>query len=773
MALRYSAEFLLHLRESPLCTRPDNLPPVEDWMGATPEQLRAQSAKTTTDRTQRTTDVSLLDQGNRRPGPERHVSRNSANPEDIVFGPPRMAFSSARGNKSIDEKTLGMPDGQGRTGLRNRSGDLDGDRLRTSLRRNDADADNEGWSTVKPRKSFGAEGAERFHGKMGGNYRDEKRPQRDRDDREPTRDRPTRAFDSFTRDREATPETEPRPRNGAGRSKLDTWRSGNDAKEPVPAPEKRDRDRTKSWRDRDRDAEPSDEPRGGGRNTDRRWGRDRDQRNERDPEWLDEPQPEQREAHTQQDFQKWMEQMKAAKSGASTAAKPNANVLETVEAAKPPAPSPAVEAGPDKFFMAFGGTSSAALPVASPPEQKEAAPAAKAKPAGKSSRFTSFFAQPQADGRASAPTATPPTAPPFQSPIPISMAGPGHPSAPEEERQAFQQLLAKLQKQSMSATPPGASAFPVPQQGSLPDQGKKSAITSPEPFQQYGGDRRDGPMGRPSSQQPREILAPRPQPQTARPEQLLNELVGHHNRVSSQGSGRPEGGAARNNSNTEFLMNLMRPGLASQQQADQQARMQPQQPQPQKPAQMTPYNEREFEFPGVENRNTQRQGRNQPPPGFPMDDSFHGASDQEQRQNNQPPQILQRPPPPPGLNQMPPEWMARGQMPPPQQRGPMGPPPGLAGEPSRNMPVPHMFPPNFPPGAMPPPPEALGGMPPRNMPMPPPGFFAGPPPQGFLPPGLGGFNGPPGPESHGFGGSPFEGRGIPPAGNRGTNYGRP
>ncbi|KAJ6445030.1 kinase-like domain-containing protein [Purpureocillium lavendulum] len=755
MALRYSAEFLLHLRESPLCTRPDNLPPVEDWMGATPEQLRAQPVKTTTDRTQRTTDNPLVDQSNRRQGVERHVSRNSANPEDIVFGPPRMAFSSARGNKSIDDKTFGQLDG--RTGLRNRSGDLDVDRLRdgrsANLRRNDADQDSDGWSTVKPRKSFGAEGAERFHGKMGGNYRDEKRPPRDRDDREPTRDRPTRAFDSFVREREATPETEPRPRNGAGRSKLDTWRSGNDTKESAPTPEKRERDRTKSWRDRDRDTEPAEEQRGGGRNTDRRWGRDRDQRVERDPEWLDEPQPEQREAHTQQDFQKWMEQMKAAKSGASAAAaaatKPNPAVSETVEVAKPAAPSPAVEAGPDKFFMAFGGGSSASLPVASPPEQIEVAPAAKAKPAGKSSRFTSFFAQPQPDGRTRQ----------------------GHPSAPDDERQAFQQLLAKLQKQSMSATPPGASPFPLPQQGNHLDQSKKSAITSPEPFQQYGGDRRDGPMGRPPSQQPREILAPRPQPQTARPDQLLNELVGHHNRVSSQGSGRADPGAARNNSNTEFLMNLMRPGLATQQ-SDHQVRMQQQQQQqPQKPAQMTPYSEREMEFPGVENRNSQRQGRNQPPPGFPMDDSFHGA-DQEQRQN-QPPQILQRPPPPPGLNQMPPEWMTRGQMPPPQQRGPMGPPPGLAGEPNRNMPVPHMFPPNFPPGAMPPPPEALGGMPPRNMPMPPPGFFAGPPPQGFLPPGLGAFNGPPGPESHGFGGSPFEGRGMPPAGNRGTSYGRP
>lgn len=33
MAERYSAEFLLHLRQSPLCVKPPNLPPPEEWMG--------------------------------------------------------------------------------------------------------------------------------------------------------------------------------------------------------------------------------------------------------------------------------------------------------------------------------------------------------------------------------------------------------------------------------------------------------------------------------------------------------------------------------------------------------------------------------------------------------------------------------------------------------------------------------------------------------------------------------------------------------------------
>ncbi|KJK78435.1 hypothetical protein H634G_06133 [Metarhizium anisopliae BRIP 53293] len=797
MATRYSADFLLHLRQSPLCTRPANLPPAEEWMGQTLEQLQRQNVKPSNDRP-RTNDLSLLDQANRRPGLDRHVARNSANPDDIVFGPPRMAFSSARGNKAVENDKSGRDsDSPGRITFRNR-GDNDGDRFRDgrsnpARRRGDGDQDGDGWNMVKPRKSFGAEGAERFHGKMGGNFREERRPTRDtisnKDDRENGRERPARPFDGFTRDKDAA-DTEGRPpRNGLNRNKADNWRT-TESNEAPPMPEKRDRDRTKSWRDRDRDAEPSDD-RGAGRNNDRRWGRDRDQRNERDPEWLDEP-ADAREAHTQQDFQKWMEQMKKAKSGSSSSAKATDTPAEPPKPSLPVAP---VETGPDKFFLAFGGTS-ASTDVTSPSEPKDSA-SSKSKTSGKSSRFTSFFSQPQGDSRPRTEASTPLAGPPVNGPGSTAGSAPvppgvlaallgsvpsqeaAHSGAPDEERQAFQSLLAKLQKQSVSATPPGPSPFAAPPQSK--PLGNKNSMGSPEPLHQYGAGPRDASLGRPPSQQPhQEILAPRPQ-QSARPEQLLQDLAGHHQRVSSQGStNRAEPNAARNNSNTEFLMNLMR--MAPDAHRPDQGRVASQsQPQIQKHSPLPPFNDREQEFPGRENRNNERALRPQPPPGFPMDESFHGL-ERESRQA-QPTQILQRPPPP-GLDQMPPNWMAgAAQMPPPQQRGgPMLPPPGLAGGlggpggPNRNMPMPPMFPPNFPPGAMPPPPpEAMGGMPPRNMPPPPPGFFSGPPPHGFLPPGLGGFNGPP-PGPEGFGGPPFETRGMPPsAGNngRGAAYGRP
>ncbi|CAM1511787.1 Fc.00g093000.m01.CDS01 [Cosmosporella sp. VM-42] len=783
MAVRYSAEFLLHLRESPLCTRPPNLPPSEEWMGAPSEpNLRSQN-KTTADRP-RTNDNPLLDQTNRRPGLDRHVSRNSANPEDIVFAPPRMAFASARGNKSLenDKGIKEAVEGQSRFGnFRSRNGDTDAERFRegrntNSFRRRDGDQESEGWSTVKPRKSFGHEGAERFHGRMGGNFRDERRQPKEREERETTsRDRPLRNFDSFSREKEAD-EGDARPNNGLGRNKSESWFKPEPKETHVP--EKRERiDKAKSWRDRDnRDVEPA-EDRNSGRTHGGRWGRE--QRVEREPEWFDEAVEDQPEAHTQQDFQKWMESMKTKNSSSGPSKTVTVETAEAIiEAEKPPVQSaPAVESGPDKFFMAFA--SNAGLDTATTPgELKETSN--KSKPAGKSSRFTSFFSQPQEEARGRTEPPTPmadiplnggnggmPPMPPMPSmpPMPMGM-GAGQPPAPEEERQAFQQLLAKLQKQTMSATPPGPSPFAAPPQGTPTDNGRKSAITSPEsPFQQYGADRRmEMPMGRPPPQHAQEILAPRPQQQSARPEQLLQDLVSQHQRATSQGSGRPD--TARNNSNTEFLMNLMRAPPDQQRSEQFMMRMQ----QPQKQPQMPPPNEREPDFLRDNRGPPQRQMRPQPPPGFPTDEPFQHA-DPDQRPN-QPTQILQRPPPPPGLDQMPPNWMPGGQMPPPQQRGPMFPPPGLAGGPNRNIPMPHMFPPNFPPGAMPPP-EAMG-MPPRNMPPPPPGFFGGPP-HAFLPPGLGGFNGPLGPDSHAFAGGPFEGRGMPPAGNpgRGPQYGRP
>ncbi|KAJ3472889.1 hypothetical protein NLG97_g10653 [Lecanicillium saksenae] len=336
----------------------DGLPAAEEWMGAPAEQQPRTQSKTLNDRP-RNGDGSSIDQTNRRSGAERHMSRNSANPDEIVFAPPRINFSSSR-SKLLDGDKAAKELEQGRFGgIRSSDNDRARDgRGNTLRRRGDSDYDGEGWSTVKPRKSFGAEGAERFSGKMGGNYRDEVKS----GDRDGNKDRQSKTADAFGRDKDR--DADGRTRNGLGR-KMEPWNK-SESNADGTAPERRDRDRTKSWRDRDPEA--SADNRGG----DRRWGRDREQRAERDPEWFDEPAKEPRDVHTQQDFQKWMEQMKKAKNAQENQA------AETLEPEKPVRSAPAIEQGPDKFFMAFGGGAS----IDPKPQTEQPEAASKPKGAG-------------------------------------------------------------------------------------------------------------------------------------------------------------------------------------------------------------------------------------------------------------------------------------------------------------------------------------------------------------------------------------------------------
>ncbi|KAF4901523.1 hypotheticall protein [Colletotrichum fructicola] len=762
MALQYTAEFLVHLRESPLCVKPPNLPPAEDWMGPPPDNTRTQNNNTKTTDNRRSHDNPLLDQTNRRPATDRHAPRNSANPDEIILGPPRTAFASATlrnsGGKPFEnDKDLKNADSPGRFNFRNRNGDTpEPERFRDSRnsnfrRRGDNDQDNEGWSTVKPRKSFGHEGAERFHGRMGaggGDRLPNDRRTRDRD-AEGNRERPQRNLDHHEKDKDHD-EAEPRPRNGLSRGKSEPWfKNDTPAASEKPPMTARERiDRAKSWRDRDRDSAPPEE-KPSGRNYERRWDRG-DHRAEREPEWFDEPAGEKAGGHTEEDFKKFMESMKASRKAPAEDKAP-ALAEAAIKAEQPAvASAPAVEIGPDQFFLKFAST--AGLDVAgSPSEPKKEAPAAKPKTGGgKSSRFTSFFNAPQEDPNRKLHT---------EPPTPMAGLPIGGPSMPGQahdgEKEAFQALLMKLQRSNIQSTPPAQQPFQEPPSLSR-EQTHSSAVASPEPFQQYGGER--PPNVRPpmpqGSMSMSDILAPRPmmpgQQPAARQDQLLQELVGQRHQASSSGSGRMEPNQGRNLSNTEFLMNLMR-AQPEPPRTEQQLLMR--MPQPQRAAQIPHAQEREPDF--IQGgRGSQRQMRGQAPPGF-MDDGFHHP---EPEARMQPTQILQRPPPPPGLDQMNPNWMqggGPGPIPPPQQRS-MIPPPGLAGGPGRNHPMGGMFPPNFPPGAFPP--DGMGGPPSRNMP-PPPGFFGGPPPGFIPPPGMPGFPGPPGPEAHGF---PFDGRMPPP-----------
>lgn len=591
------------------------------------------------------------------------------------------------------------------------------------------------------------------------------RRQRDQDDRE-NGERPRRTFGEFAKEKEEDEVGDKHRRNGLNKSRADQpWLRDNEA---VPSRERFDR--SKSWRDRaadDHQAEPH-QGRPRERGFERRWDRDRDHRQEREPEWLDEPVEEQPQAHTQEDFKKFMDSMKAGKSSTKTEPAPTSAIEvsappEKVEVEKTKVKlTPAIESGPDKFFAAFAQSTSIENPGSASEAVKEnTIPMSKPKTG---SRFQNFFSSQQEESRR-------PPEPPMPADVSAPQAGEANPNpnpnpffalagaqnnggSDAAEKVAFQALLQKLQKQTLQATTPPTGTFAGPP--SQPSQSIQSghAIASPASHHPYGHERREEPLTR-GLPQNQDIHAPRPQvhpqyaPGVRTEQQMLQELIGQRHPGQSQSAGRPDQPSRNSNSNAEFLMTLMQ-GARGAPEAQRNEQIAMRMPQPSRPAQILPTPDREIDFQHERSTPHHQVGRPTNLPSFFDEPPIHHREQDNRPQ--QPTHILQRQVPP-GLDQMhPAAWMQNNaqQMPPPGR--PMIPPPGLAGNP-RNGPMPGGFPPNFPVGAFPP--EGIAG-PPRNM-APPPGFFGGPPPPGFIPPGMGGFQG--GPENVAFG---FDHRGMPP-----------
>jgi len=641
------------------------------------------------------------------------------------------------------------------------------------IRRTDGE-DSEGWSTVKPRKSFGTEGAERFTGRMGVQDRRFK----DKEERD-AKDKP-RTFESFSRDVKDGKDTDHEERdnrvarNGIGRGRNEpTWREreANKEKDNDVPPVPRDRnsngdrlaDRNRGWREKDRE-DTAD--RGGRRNDqrergDRNWGRER--REDKDPEWMDEPLEEKSQARTQEDFQKWKEQMHLDKgSKQPTPAvdemfKPDAGAsFFGLEKEKVDTPL-AIDSGPDKFFGMWGAKEE----VATDSTAEKEGPV-KAKTTGKASRFTSFFSpQDEPQRRLTEPPPPIPSLPANGLEVLFGASKNTGNAQSNQEKEAFQHLLQKLQSQTLAGPPPQSNA-PSQPKPPAPEKFQTIPASSPDPYQQYRQERQEEP--RPSTRnQPsiQDILAQRQmaasQPQL-RQEQMLQELIGQRQNNLSQPSSRND---PNRNNNTEFLMGLMQNARAAPEpQRTEQVllRMPPKINDRQLQQQMMEREQMEMARERERERASRRPG---PPPGFYEDPSqFQRNLIPQERQPPQPTQILQRPPPP-GLDM---GWDRQPQIPPQHQHRP---PPGLQNAPPPQQQqqqqqnrgpgggmIPQMFPPGFPVNTFPPP----DGMP-RNMMQPPPGFFGGPPPPGFMPPMNGFQGGPPGPD--GFGGM-FDGRGPPP-----------
>ena len=697
-------------------------------------------------------------------------------PNDIVLGPPRTSFMSATSSRNASkapDAERRESDAKDRLPFRSKGGAGD-DRLRDRPshirpRRGEGEQDSEGWSMVKPRKSFGTEGAERFNGRMGGDRNRDDRRFKDREYRD-EKDKPRGIF---SRDKDGEREHDSR-RNGNGRGRNEpSWFKDDAPPTPRDRPSNGDRypDRNRGWREKDDRGDRGD----------RRWDRDREPRHEREPEWMDEPAEEKSQAHTQEDFQKWKEQMQGrdrpdTNKGAveTTPAKAESGQASFFGLEKPKEPAIRLDTGPDKFFGIWAAPKDEIKPEA---DVKKEGPAV-GKPVGKASRFTSFFA-PQEQLQRVQTDPTPAARGPALPNGLTSLLQEDNNAQSQSEREAFQMLLNKLHRgHETGSTPPASAVFQKPPQ----EQPRPNAV--PEGYQQFRNeDSEEPPPNFKHSQPPglQDLLHQRQattsQP-TVRPDQILQDLVVQRQNAQSQTSARPEQ-PERRTSNTDFLMGLMQSGKPppEQQRPEQMLMgMQPQRKQPDRLQQQIFEREQEMQREAAARRDANPHRRPQAPPGF-FDDSYRGPPPHEQNPRNgpqQPTQILQRPPP--GLEQLPPNWNHQMPPPPPQpsqqqqqqlrmappglsSRGPPGPPPGMP-------PPQQMFPPGFPmanfmpPHGPPPPPEGMVGPGPPGRMQPPPGFYGGPPPPqgpppGFLPTGMGFANG-----MEGMGGFGFDGRGV-------------
>ncbi|OJD19379.1 hypothetical protein AJ78_00649 [Emergomyces pasteurianus Ep9510] len=724
MARRYQPSELLQLRDSPLVVKPDNLPPIEEWMGPPPDPpLQKKNPNSREQSTQQ-------DPSNRRSSlfEGRHISRGSAS-EDIVLGPPRTSFASAsRGfGKSIDatDRSSSKPnetDDQrhDRYNFRDKffkdrdAGDRDNDRRDTKPtlangRRAGRD-DREDWSGGRNRRTFGTEESDRRPRRNG-----EMRDHEGGSERTP-RDREQGRY--------------PPRRDGQGRVKHDNWFRDNETQDAVDGEEEKTPVRHREWRR-------------GGHGGDRDWNRPT--KHEQEPEWLDSTDRDgSKETHTQADFQRWKERMKAGSAQTSQEEKKEVSPEPANRESKRKEPSKRLDgeifgtldpsptdSGLDKFFglwsenkptrdhtpeiIAEGNTKIESLPTK----------------AAKASRFAGIF---------NSPSETANREPEPQTIIHTEQVRPASTDADQEGFQRILQMLGGNKSRNVSPQvekPPQAAPPPA-------DYIKSSTtISSParESFNQQGYAALNSPRDRPPPGLEALFVKPSKEPPGAsRDTEFLLRLM-QQSKVSSPNSQAnphppPTSLQSAGGMNAQD-MHTRAQALEKQKSPvflDDPAIANIRRPEPQDLREQL-----------------RRRGTNGPPMGYFDDMGFppsHGNQTPNQapgaRPPGQPPMALQRPP---GFEQVqPPGW-------PNQQLQPPGPnqfmlPPGLAQPPNRNMnPNFPAVPPPMPIHATMPPPNdrqayqrsAMGGGPPPFAPppgmMPPPGYMNmnAPPPSAFPP----------------------------------------
>lgn len=440
----YSEDQLLALKESPLVKKPDGLPSISQWMDVPAEQSTSANVNNNgaARRTRPVRDgeagapndprplINPMGQFGRRQSMRKSEARGImaainallVEPgEDTVLGPPKLAFLSASRTQA---KTMG--EAKERTGIVSIDGDSLGDRFPREKnerwsRDRDTDRtreksytngrrptreDGEGWTSVKGRKSIGQEDFERFS-RNGDRARDK---------------------------HEGDPETEAAPRRMNRERTEPRWGRRDETKE----------EGTKAgvqggWRERDRDRERERDTR------DRDWNRG-GTKAEEDPEWMDtKVENKEFKPRTQEDFQRWKEQMRAKDTPSEDKDGSRDTPMESTSVTVPPmltapihTPS-AQEPTQGILFGNWGKDKGADLP---PAETISAKPKT-----DKKSRFMTMFAKPEEPAAPSFPSA-----PPAAAPIPAM--------DPNADKEGFQRILQMLGQVNVGGPPPAQPSIP-------------------------------------------------------------------------------------------------------------------------------------------------------------------------------------------------------------------------------------------------------------------------------------------------------------------------
>lgn len=690
-------------------------------------------------------------------------SKSSTLGDEIVLGPPKISFASATAGRNLktpdassdkrffssndedsrnqDSRAHSVSDALGRND-RNRE-----KAFTSNDRRNNRD-ERESWTSARMRKEEGERG-----------YRPSDRDRSGKDGEGEGRDQGPRRVDRNAKDRF----NRPWDREGDSGSK-DSERSAVST-------------RTGGWRDRDRDRERDREHR-----DDRDWGRNN--RIEEDPEWMDtavSAKEEKKQAHTQEEFQRWKERMKASSALSEEKDKESTNLPQNGKSTQPAAtfaakdskPATPLALDPNMFNLWADSkrTDGTTPSEPGPPKIQNAK--------SKSSRFAGFFA-PQEETKPVPEEPLPIMAPKDEAPKFFDMKAEGS----NEDREGFQRILQMLGGASLSSPPQ-----PPPNAN-----GTRPQHTSPDPYQNFG-DHSEGLKPTHHPQRSRDernalvdaVLNPqgnglRSPPQHLGPQSPSTmdhrQQLGDIGRQMPSREGSPSGGVGlhglMNNHpaqgsqldrNSEFLLNLMqqKPPLGN-----------PSAPRHQQDANGLPL--------FMENKSSKQATPNSkmPPPGlFDQDRNMMGNPDalrrneemrremeaeMNRKQGQRGPSNIfedpaiahaqrrttgEGPPRPPltnmGIPQQPmpdPMWMKQAGAPPMQDR--IAPPPGFGGNmrppqppgfggpqmpfAAGNPPMGHPF---MSRGGMPPYPPGQGQMMP-----PPPGYFPGGPPGSGAPPGF-------------------------------------